>query len=321
MSDPIIIVNAIRRAFETVLAVDDLSFTVNRGEVVGFIGANGSGKTTTMRMLVTLDNPDRGTIIVDGHDTFREPEQVRRKIGWMPDHVGTYSNMTVHEYIDFFARAYGLKAQARRERVQEVMDFTDLSSIAGRPCNKLSKGMTQRLSLGRTLLHDPEILVLDEPAAGLDPKARLEFKRLITVLKNQGKTVFISSHILSELGEMCDNLIFIDQGRPVHQGTADSLRYHQGAHMIINVRVKGDVQRLADWVETRPTLRLRDIGRDGAVLEVEGQDEAILVSVLKDAIDAGLPIFSFHRAEQRLEDAFVDMLTVRATPPPPPPVL
>ncbi len=220
---PLLEVAGLERCFGSVRAVQGVSFSLGRGQVVGFIGANGAGKTTTMRMMATLELPDAGSITIGGYDAVSQPLQARRLIGWMPDHYGTYPNMTVWEYLDFFARAYGYAGAERQQRIADVMAFTDLDVLAERPMNKLSKGMAQRLCLGRALIHDPAILILDEPAAGLDPKARLEFKRLVRVLAEDGKTLFISSHILSELGEMCDHLIFIDRGRIVHQGTPDSL--------------------------------------------------------------------------------------------------
>ena len=211
-TSPAIEVSQLSRWFPGVHAVQDVSFTVERGQVIGFVGANGAGKTTTMRILATLDYPNSGEAKICGFDVVKHPVEVRKRIGWMPDHYGTYSNMTVLEYLDFFARALGYQGQERIDRIAEVLEFTDLTGLAHRLIDQLSKGMGQRLCLGRALIHDPEVLILDEPAAGLDPKARVELKHLIRILSQEGKTVFISSHILSELGEMCDSLLFINQG-------------------------------------------------------------------------------------------------------------
>ncbi|NNE91542.1 MAG: ABC transporter ATP-binding protein, partial [Verrucomicrobiales bacterium] len=240
------------RSFGNLKAVDGVSFTVEPGQVVGFVGANGAGKTTTMRIISTLDYPNRGIVKVGGIDVVQYPSKVRTKIGWMPDNFGTYSNMTVVEYLDFFARALGYTGPERQERVEDVMDFTDLTSLGDRLINKLSKGMGQRLCLGRALIHDPEVLILDEPAAGLDPKARVELKHLIRILAEEGKTVFISSHILSELGEMCDSLLFINNGRIIRHGTAESLKHGETGSTIVKVQVAKDAGKLEECAEMAP---------------------------------------------------------------------
>jgi len=196
-TDIILEARELSREFDGVKALDAFSFQLHKGEVLGLLGANGAGKTTAMRMMATLDTPSSGSIRIANEDVVQRPEAIRRLVGWMPDHFGTYANMTVFEYLDFFARAYGFKGATRRQRVQEVMDFADLGPLADRMMNALSKGMGQRLCFGRMLLPDPEFLILDEPAAGLDPKARLEFKNLVRLLAQRGKTLFISSHILS----------------------------------------------------------------------------------------------------------------------------
>jgi len=300
--------------FENVHAVKGLSFEIQRGQVVGFIGANGAGKTTTMRMMATLDTPTRGRIYINGIDVLQEPEKVRKLIGWMPDNYGTYSYMTVYEYLDFFARSYGFKKGERRSRVEEVMDFADLTSLADRPMNKLSKGMGQRLCFGRMLLPDPEFLILDEPAAGLDPKARLEFKNLVRLLAQRGKTLFISSHILSELGEMCDTMLFIDGGELVYHGASDSLKRNHAASMdgvgksVIDITVAGSVEPLKEWAAVHQGWVFLDEKRDGARLELASSDPMEIAAELRKMVLDGIMVVEFRREERRLEDAFVDML-------------
>ena len=198
MSEPVIKVRDLERDFGDVKAVCGISFEIEVGRVVGFIGANGAGKTTTMRMMATLEMPTAGSIRICGYDVVNSPNEVRHRLGWMPDAYGTYDNTTVLEYLDFYGRAFGYQSAERRKRLEDVMEFADLSPIADRQMSTLSKGMAQRLCLGRTLIHDPAVLILDEPAAGLDPKARIEFKNLIRLLAARGKTIFISSHILTE---------------------------------------------------------------------------------------------------------------------------
>jgi ABC-2 type transport system ATP-binding protein len=323
-SEPIVEVRDLDRRFAQVHAVKGISFDILPGQVVGFIGANGAGKTTTMRMMATLERPSGGSIRIAGHHVIRDPAAVRQVIGWMPDNYGTYANMNVFEYLDFFARAYGLRSSKRRARVEEILDFADLTPLADRPINKLSKGMGQRLCFGRMLLPDPQFLILDEPAAGLDPKARIEFKNLVRILAQQGKTLFISSHILSELGEMCDTLLFIDSGKIVYHGAAEQLRRGNqttpnglaSASQIIDISLIGDPAPLLDWLSLRPGIKLLDKRRDGARLELAAGDDEALANLLKQMITDGLPLTEFHRVERKLEDAFVDMVRGLQTPPP-----
>ncbi len=305
---PVIAVRDLHRSFGKVHAVRGLSFQIYPGQVIGFIGANGAGKTTTMRIMATLDMPDSGSVEICGIDVVNFPTEVRQRIGWMPDAYGSYEHMTVLEYLDFFARAFGLKREAREKRLREVMDFTDLTELAQRPANKLSKGQNQRLCLGRTLLNDPQVLILDEPAAGLDPKARIEFKNLVRLLADQGKTIFISSHILSELGEMCDTMLFIDAGKVVHFGSAESLRRHNSTGALLDVRLAGDPQALRAWVELNPDVTLVDAHCEGGRIELASAEPEAIAACLRKMIADGLPVTDFHREERRLEDAFVEIL-------------
>jgi len=317
--DAMIEVVGLTRSFENVRAVDGISFRVMPGQVVGFIGANGAGKTTTMRMLVTLDAPDSGSLRLAGWDVTEHPEEVRRRVGWMPDHYGVYQNVSVFDYLDFYARAYGYSGEDRRKRVNEVMGFADLTPLADRPMSGLSKGMGQRLCFGRTLLHDPDVLILDEPAAGLDPKARIEFKNLVRLLAEKGKTIFISSHILSELGEMCDSLLFIDAGKIVHHGSAESLTRDESATAVVEIRVLGSPQNLENWLSVNAGWKLLDRRRDGVLAEFQSDQAGDLALQLRRLIGEGIEVIDFHRREKRLEEAFVELLRKehqRNDPPP-----
>ena len=310
MSSPAIEVKNLHRSFGKLKAVNGVSFEVSPGSICGFIGANGAGKTTTMRIIASLDYANGGTVKVSGHDVLNQPAKVRNLIGWMPDHFGNYTNMTVLEYLDFYARALGFRAKERQMRVQEVMEFADLLPLADRFSNKLSKGMTQRLGLGRSLLHDPEVLIMDEPAAGLDPKARVELKHLIRVLAEEGKTIFISSHILSELGEMCDDLLFMDEGRLVHQGNAESLRDH-GEHTgrsFYRVHTLGGGEELANWVSMNPQVEFLETVKSGGRIIIESEDPGQAAYILARMIQDGLKVTEYHREERNLEDAFIDLL-------------
>lgn len=310
MGTPIIQVRDLWRRFENVVAVQGLSFDVMPGQVVGFIGANGAGKTTTMRMMVTLDIATAGSIHMCGYEVVEHPGEVRKRVGWMPDAFGVYSNVTVEEYLDFFARAQGYKGKERQERVKEVMEFTDLSNIADRHMDKLSKGMGQRLCLGRTLLHDPEVLILDEPAAGLDPKARVEFKRLVRILAEEGKTIFISSHILSELAEMCDTMLFIDAGKIVHLGSAESLLRPESSETGFQyvVQINGPREPLQEWILVNPGIKFLEMTKRGVRFQFSESNDELVALTLKRMVEAGFSVVDFRREERKLEDAFVEML-------------
>ena len=223
MRHPMIELRRLHRYFGSTRAVQDMSFEVYAGEVFGYIGPNGAGKTTSMRILATLDEPTSGDAFVDGFSVVDDPDRVRRRLGFMPDYFGTYQNVDVEEYLDFFARSYGLRGQERSHAISKVMSFTMLDKLANKPIHGLSKGMKQRLCLGRTMIHDPGVLILDEPAAGLDPRARIELREMIARLAEIGKAVLISSHILTELAEICDRVAIIEQGQLRAVGTVDEI--------------------------------------------------------------------------------------------------
>ena len=205
-------VQHLSRRFGHFNAVKDVSFSFDAGQIYGFIGPNGAGKSTTMRILASLDLPSDGDCRIDGLSTVDDADKVRHLIGYMPDSYGSYPDMTIWDYLDFFARAYELSPQARQSAVDGVIDFCQLGDIKEKLITTLSKGMKQRLCLGRCLIHDPKVMILDEPSAGLDPRARIEFRDLLRALAKQGKAIFISSHILSELEELCDALLLLNKG-------------------------------------------------------------------------------------------------------------
>ncbi len=307
MSTAIKVENLYRR-FGSLTAVDGVSFEVEQGKVVGFVGANGAGKTTTMRILATLDYPSAGKASIMGTNVVNYPGRVRSALGWMPDSFGTYDHMTVAEYLDFFGRALGFRGQDRYNRVREVMEFTDLDKLAERLINKLSKGMGQRLCLGRALIHDPAVLILDEPAAGLDPKARVELKHLIRILADEGKTILISSHILSELGEMCDTLLFINSGRIVHHGSAESLMDAGEASTSYRIHLASEPGKLSDWAAMSPHCEFIEATKRGGRIKIDSTDSGVIAGVLKRMVTEGLEVTEFHREERKLEDAFIDLL-------------
>jgi len=307
MNAAVEVIDLVRR-FGPLAAVDGVSFTIPAGRVLGFIGANGAGKTTTMRLMATLDEPTSGSVRVAGYDAVEQPAEVRRRIGWMGDTYGAYPHVTVREYLDFYARAYGLKGSARHRRVTEIMAFTDLNEIAEKEMTVLSKGMAQRLCLGRALVPDPDVLILDEPAAGLDPRARIEFRRLVRLLAEAGKALFISSHILSELEEMCDALLFIDNGHVVHDGPAQDLRRRGIAGVLVRVEVLGDPVAVQEWALRRPGIKPLEATPHGYRLHVVSDDPGVIADHLQALVAAGIRVVEFRKEERRLEDAFVEVL-------------
>ncbi|MCC5828879.1 MAG: ABC transporter ATP-binding protein [Phycisphaeraceae bacterium] len=226
------------RTYGDLVALDNLNLRIDEGDCFGFIGPNGAGKTTTIRILATLLRPTRGEARIDGLSVGPvHARQVRRIIGYVPDYFGNYPEMLVREYLEFFAAAYGITGQAREQAVDDVLSLTDLTSKADSEVNGLSRGMQQRLSLARVLIHDPKLLLLDEPSSGLDPRARVEIRELLKELHRMGKTILISSHILMELGELCDKIGIIEQGKMRFVGTPRQLmqRANVGAALMVGV--------------------------------------------------------------------------------------
>ena len=301
----------LHRYFGRLKAVNDVSFRAYRGQVMGFIGPNGAGKTTTMRILATLDVPTAGDAFINGYSVIDDPDKVRRILGFMPDSFGKYANMNVLEYIDYFARAYNLSPQGRRDAVERVLVFTELKKLVEKPINTLSKGMSQRLGLARTLINDPAVLILDEPAAGLDPRARIELRELVRLLARElKKTVLISSHILTELGEICDSAAIIEAGRILASGTIDEIQQAQRASQgrsigtAVSVRVLRDVDRLERLLLEQPQASGVTVVAQTATFEFSG-DEAELCSLLKRMVREELDVVEFRGRAETLEDAFL----------------
>lgn len=228
MSDTLLEVRGITRNFGALRAVDDVSFSLPRGQVWGFIGPNGAGKTTTMRILATLDLPDEGDAFVDGISVLIDPRKVRRKVGFMADQFAPYPNLTVLPYLDFFARAYGLRGRERIDTVRSVVAFCGLDDFLSRPTTGLSKGMGQRLHLAKTLLNDPQLLILDEPTAGLDPIASGIFKEQLAAVRERGASILLASHTLSELEAHADDIVFLLDGRIRFHGPVTQLMERTG---------------------------------------------------------------------------------------------
>ena len=303
-SAPMIELRRLHRYFGTTRAVEDVSFEVPKGEVFGYIGPNGAGKTTSMRILATLDLPTYGDALVDGLSVVNDPDRVRRRLGFMPDYFGTYPNMNCAEYLDFFARAYGLVGRERHRAMRYTMGFTGLDQLADKPVRGLSKGMKQRLCLARAMIHDPAVLVLDEPAAGLDPRARIELREMIRQLAADGKTILVSSHILTELAEMCDRVGIIEQGRLLATGTVEEIQRQHAPRSEVYVRILDDAERLKPWLaEHRGIEHVVVQGDRVRFIHEGGQDEQ--AELLREMILAGFRVAEFGSQQKSLEDVFM----------------
>ncbi len=306
-SQPAIEVYNLHRFFGTTRAVDDVSFQVHPGEVFGFIGPNGAGKTTTMRILATLDQPSFGNAYIAGFSVVEEPEQARLRLGFMPDYFNTYPYVNVWEYLDFFARAYGLRGARRHQAVQEVMEFTGLISLAEKPTRALSKGMKQRLCLARALIHDPDVLILDEPAAGLDPRARVELRQMIRHLANQGKAVLISSHILTELGEICDSVGIIEQGRLKAAGPLELIRQRINQYSVLQLEVLSDPQQALGLLQQHELVGEVHLRNQHVLWAQFRGDKVQRAQLLSYLVNQGVKVAEFSAQEGSLEEVFLSL--------------
>jgi len=294
------------RHFGGVRAVDGVSFSVDRGQVLGFIGPNGAGKTTTMRILATLDTPQRGDARIGGHSVVDRPEEVRRITGFMPDYAGVYPNTTVSEYLDFFARAYDLRGEARRRAVENIIEFMGIGDLRDRHVEGLSKGLKQRVALGRAIVHDPQLLILDEPAANLDPRARIEFRTLIRELAADGKTILLSSHILTELAEMCDAVAVIEKGKVLATGTVEEMLARRRPRRVLSVRLAGPSSGAERFLLEQPgVLNVHEANRRLQFEFTGGDDDQ--VALVGRMVAAGLPILEFNAEDAGLEDLFIEI--------------
>ncbi len=287
------------------VAVDDLSFTIGQGEIFGFIGPNGAGKSTTIRFLATLLRPTSGEGYIAGHSVVNDPMAVRRVIGFMPDDFGVYDGMKVWEFLDFFAVAYEIPRSHRKQIIGQVLELLDLTHKRDDYVNGLSKGMKQRLCLAKTLVHDPPVLILDEPASGLDPRARLEMKALLNELKGMGKTILVSSHILSELADFCTSIGIIERGKLLVAGSIQDIQRQLRRHRVLKVRVVDDsTDRAASILRDGQGVRSVDSYDHTLTCEFEGQEDD-LARLLSRLVSSGVNVQSFSEVELSLEEVFM----------------
>jgi len=296
----------LRKEFSRVIAVNDIEFSFHPGQVHGFIGPNGAGKTTTMRMLATIEAPSSGDAFIMGHSIVETPDKVRRKIGFVPDWFFGFASTTVHEYLDFFARAHELTGQERVITVGEIEDFTGLTPLREKLITELSRGMQQRVCLGRALVNNPEVLLMDEPAANLDPRARIELRELVKALAERGKAILISSHILPELSEMCDSVTIIDRGSILASGDIGAIKKKIKPNRTVAIRSAGENNGLEKiLLETPGAQNVRQVGQQFFV-DISGEDQDLSV-FLKNLVDREVPILEFSLHEDDLEDIFMNI--------------
>lgn len=314
------------KRYGPLVALNALNLNIPEGAVYGFIGPNGAGKTTTMRILTGLLDATSGRALVAGHDVAREGDTVRQLVGWMPDNFGVYDNMKAWEYLDFFADSYGVPSGRRKQLIGELLDLVDLAHKRDEYVMGLSRGMKQRLSLARTMAHDPRLLILDEPASGLDPRARIELRELLKELRNLGKTILISSHILTELAEMCTHIGIIERGNLLVSGRVDEVLRQLQPHKTIEIRLLGESARAAQVVSAIPGVRdVRRLdapppsihadteaildapdGPDTLLLDYTG-DDAGMSALLKTLALADIPLLHFAEQTSDLEDIFMQV--------------
>jgi ABC-2 type transport system ATP-binding protein len=287
------------------VAVDDLSFSIGQGEVFGFIGPNGAGKSTTIRFLATLLRPTAGEGRVAGHSVVSDPMAVRRLIGFMPDDFGVYDGMKVWEFLDFFAVAYEIPLTYRKRIINEVLDLLELTHKRDDYVNGLSKGMKQRLCLAKTLVHDPPVLILDEPASGLDPRARLEMKALLNELRGMGKTILVSSHILSELADFCTSIGIIERGKLLAAGSIHEIQRQLRTHRVLKIQLLDESTDHAAELLRGDHSVTSVTGYDHTLTaEFHGEDDA-QARLLSRLISGGVIVRSFAEEPLSLEEVFM----------------
>ena len=299
-----ITVQGLTKVYGSRTALDAVSFEVPRGEIFGFVGPNGAGKTTTLRILAALLEPTAGRAFVDGADVIEHPDLVHDRLGYMPDFFGVYDQLTATEYLDFYAACYRIPRSRRKKIASDLLELVGLTDRRDQSVDTLSRGLKQRLCLARALVHDPAVLLLDEPASGLDPRARVEMREILKELQRMGKTIVISSHILPELTELCTMIGIIDQGRMRATGPVQEVIRELTSGRRLRIMVMGRRDEALAILKALPSIRTVDMINGAIEAQYEG-DEATAASILQALTAAGISVSGFSQLEGGLEDAFL----------------
>lgn len=301
-------IKGLTKRYGNFYALKDLNLTIGEGVVFGFVGANGAGKSTTFSILSTLLQPTSGEAFINGKSVRKQPHDVRKQIGYMPDFFGVYDQLKADEYLDFYGASYGIPAAQREKLIPELLELVNLSHKRYEYVDLLSRGMKQRLCLARALIHDPAVLILDEPASGLDPRARIEMRDILKHLKGMGKTILISSHILPELAEMCDEIGVLDGGQLVAHGSVADIHEKLQNERPVTVHLLGSLPEFVTFIEDQPFVSAieTDEKRSLVTFSYRGTDDQQR-ELLKAAILKDLPIITFSQTETDLEDVFMEI--------------
>ncbi|QGM30886.1 ATP-binding cassette domain-containing protein [Bacillus sp. N3536] len=301
-------IKGLTKKYGSFYALNDLNLTLQEGTVFGFVGANGAGKSTTFSILATLLQPTSGDALVNGKSVKTEPHEVRKQIGYMPDFFGVYDQLKANEYLDFYGASYGIPEAERAVLIPQLLELVNLTHKRYEYVDLLSRGMKQRLCLARALIHDPKVLILDEPASGLDPRARIEMRDILRQLKDMGKTILISSHILPELAEMCDEIGVIDGGRLIAHGLVSEIQAQLAGERHITVKVKGLLENATAFFEEDPFASKveTDPVKNIITFNYRGTEED-QISLLKKAVEQQIKVLSFAETETDLEDVFMEI--------------
>ena len=319
-SQPVVEITNLTKRYGEFVALDNLSLALNRGDILGFIGPNGAGKTTTIRILVGLTRPTSGSARIAGSDCVADARKVRQLVGYMPDKFGSYDNMRVREYLDFFGAAYGISSKSRQLRVAEVLDITNATWMQDRYVESLSHGMQQRVGIARTLLHNPEVLILDEPANGLDPQARIEMREILLRLASEGRTLIVTSHILPELARICDRVAIVANGQLKALGTLKEVTGQLTQRRTFEVQCL-QAEQLAE-VEAIVRRKFEDDTEvtaskaEGIVRFRTSANDEVLSELLKLVVNSGSVITQFRELVGDLEEAFISATQQSKTPEP-----